>query len=161
MSRRLSEQFDAVNVSFGEYVRILARGLGEDLSRERLQALGNQLILENNIDSFVTNVLSFYLQSGEKREAVIEGVRHRSIWNAISNLTAKSALIYIDIEDEVRLKRVINRDGLTADDVELSFNNEMEINAKCLREDASLILKNDDVEGWVESVVKFMQTIIL
>lgn len=101
--------------SFGQYLREVAKSQGLEESREVLQELGARLV-EKDPEQFCQEVLTYSgWQSGEP--LVIEGVRHAEIVNALSRVVAPLPvrLVFIDISDDVRLKRLRKIEGSATD----------------------------------------------
>jgi dephospho-CoA kinase len=103
-------------VSFGDYVRSVAKSRGLIESREILQEVGDELI-RTNLESFCESVLA---QADWKRgqALVIEGVRHAEVNTLLRSLVAPSryVLAYLKVDDQVR-KRRLREEGI--DDQEL------------------------------------------
>ena len=94
-------------VSFGDYVRLVARQRGEDDSqREILQQTGASLV-EQDCEGFCRAVLQQApWQPGES--LVIDGIRHLQVKQVLEKLVAPSkfVLIYISVDEQIRRQRL-------------------------------------------------------
>lgn len=105
LSTQVAKALDWKRASFGDYIRIIAKGQGLEPSREVLQDLGETLAKKP--EDFCRAMLAhFGWQSGEP--LVIDGVRHREIITALRRIVAplEVRLIFVDIEDEQRRERM-------------------------------------------------------
>jgi adenylate kinase family enzyme len=93
-------------VSFGDYVRSVARDRGLVESREILQEVGDKLI-RTNLEGFCQSVLA---QADWKpgQALVIEGVRHAEVNTVLRSLVAPSkyVLAYLKVDDQIRKDRL-------------------------------------------------------
>ena len=107
LSERFAEEMGWPYVSFGDYVRTVARQRGEDDSqREILQQIGASLV-EQDCEGFCRAVLQqAQWQSGEP--LVIDGIRHIEVKQVLENLVAPSkfVLIYISVDEQIRRQRL-------------------------------------------------------
>lgn len=93
-------------VSFGDYLRTVAKSSGLDESREVLQELGESLI-EKGVDDFCRAVLTHYgWSAGEP--LVIDGIRHAEVVEALRKLVAplEVRVVFLDVDDSKRLERL-------------------------------------------------------
>lgn len=117
-------------VSFGDYVRSVARERNLPLSRESLQELGTALIAAG-WDGFVEAVLR-QASRADGQGLVIDGIRHhmaiRTLRTAVAPL--RLCVVYLEVPNETRLERLRER-GVT-DSIELaridSHSTEVEVN---------------------------------
>jgi transcriptional regulator with XRE-family HTH domain/cytidylate kinase len=111
LAREVAHALGWPRASFGDYLREVAKSQGLEESREVLQELGVRLV-EKDPEEFCQAVLTYCgWQSGEP--LVIEGIRHTSIVEALGRLVAPLPvrLVFIDVSDEVRLKRLEKSEG--------------------------------------------------
>ena len=104
-------------VSFGDYVRSVARSQGLEETREVLQELGERLVAKD-VEEFCRGVLAHYdWSSGEP--LVVDGLRHREVAKALSKLVAPLDLriVYFDVDEATRKAR-LEREGIPAERVE-------------------------------------------
>ena len=109
LARRAAAILSWPNASFGAYVRGQAARQGLEGSREQLQDLGLKLV-EENVDSFCRAVIAQSLwRPGES--LIIDGVRHKSVLEAIGRIVDKTpvTLIYIDADPKFREEHLIRR----------------------------------------------------
>jgi dephospho-CoA kinase len=104
-------------VSFGDYVRQIARqrGLDED-DREVLQEIGDELIRQN-LEGFCKSVLA-QVDWKPGQPLVIEGVRHFEVDDLLRRMVgpSKYVLTYLSVDDQIRKER-LRQEGI--DDNEL------------------------------------------
>ena len=94
------------HVSFGDFVRAVARERGLPDTREVLQELGEKFI-RNELESFCKSVLA---QADWKpgQPLVIEGVRHAEVDSLLRELVAPSKyfLVLVSVDDQTRKERL-------------------------------------------------------
>jgi len=102
-------------VSFGDYVRTVAKhqGLGE--SREVLQAIGASLI-DQGMPEFCTSVLA-QANWTPGQPLVVDGIRHAEVISTLRRLVYPSELllVFLAVNESIRKARLIER-GLTKDE---------------------------------------------
>lgn len=106
VSTRVAQRLSASRVSFGEYLRTVARTRGLTVTREILQELGEGFV-SRDVRSFCEDVLE--QQPWEPgRPLVIDGVRHVEVLDTLRELLApaKSYLIYINVDRTTQTKRL-------------------------------------------------------
>jgi cytidylate kinase len=116
LARRLADLLQCKFVSFGDYVRAEARRRGIlSPTRKNLQDLGQELV-QADVLSFCTEVLETVSFSPGER-LVIDGIRHKEVFQAIVDLTCGQSikLIYLYAPVEVRKARNTNQGGGTPD----------------------------------------------
>ncbi|MGB2625018.1 MAG: ATP-binding protein [Candidatus Acidiferrum sp.] len=141
IARALSERFGIPRVSFGDYVREVARARHLQESRPALQELGESLVREDP-DGFVRAVLSkVHFTSG----AVIDGIRHIEILEAITKLVSPLGvvLVYVECDEQIRIRRLVER-GMKVEEIGAAdrHSTEMQI-AGPLRARAVLEVRGD------------------
>jgi dephospho-CoA kinase len=157
IAKALSERLGWPRVSFGDYVRDVARSQGVQESRSTLQELGESLI-QPDAAGFAKAVLS---KVGFKSGAVVDGIRHLEILCALQKIAAPLSvhLIYVDIAEEMRIQRLTER-GMTADEIAMADSHSTEMQVReSLREKAALYVRGDDdtwktldvIIGWLKS----------
>jgi dephospho-CoA kinase len=105
------------HVSFGDYIRAVARQQGREESREVLQEIGAQLI-ENEIEGFCQAVLAqAEWQPGQS--LVVDGIRHVEVQSVLRRLVAPSNLIlvYIAVDEQTRKAR-LREEGIITEEQE-------------------------------------------
>jgi dephospho-CoA kinase len=93
-------------ISFGEYLRGVARARGMQLTREILQALGDQYVT-SDVRAFCGKVLEQHpWQPG--KPLIIDGVRHVEVLDSLCELLspARAYLIYINVDRTTQTKRL-------------------------------------------------------
>ena len=91
-------------VSFGDYVREMARRDGRPNIRSALQDLGDCLYLQLGASGLLQSTLE--MAGVDKDETVIfDGVRHIDVLSEIRRRAGKTVAIYLDASPEVRYQR--------------------------------------------------------
>ncbi len=152
LARELVLKLNANFASFGSYVRSVATSRGIGFDRVSLQNLGQALIEEFGPDAFVEEVLTSG-QGTSSAITILDGVRSVEIWYAVQKLASRGILIYLDIEEDERIRRLIGRDGLDAASIHLAMQHTMEMSVPELRVHAELILHDDSVDKMVSEIM--------
>ncbi|OAI51260.1 hypothetical protein AYO44_05005 [Planctomycetaceae bacterium SCGC AG-212-F19] len=108
VSTSVAKSLDAPRISFGEYLRNVAREMGMELTREALQNLGDQLVTRN-VRGFCEAVLAQQPWEAGK-PLIIDGVRHVEILDTLGEIfsPAREYLIYINLDRTTQAKRFKN-----------------------------------------------------
>lgn len=101
LAKQISEKFDAPIASFGGYVKEYCVSKGLSIDRNSLQDIGEKFIKEDP-ESFLLSVLK-YSSSGDL--VVIEGVRHKVIFELIRKICPKTLSIFLDVPYQTRYER--------------------------------------------------------
>ena len=155
IARALSERFGIPRVSFGDYVREVARARNLQESRPALQELGESLVREDP-DRFARAVLSKVdFTSG----AVIDGIRHIEILEAITKVVFPLliVLVYVECDEQIRIRRLVER-GMKVEEIRAAdrHSTEMQV-AGPLRARAVLEVRGDsDAAQAVDKVSEWM-----
>jgi dephospho-CoA kinase len=99
-------------VSFGNYVRFVARSQGLVESREVLQEIGADLV-EKDVVEFSHAVLAQAdWQPGQS--IVIEGIRHVTVLDNLRQIVAptKLHLVFVDVDKATRSTRLFDREAI-------------------------------------------------
>lgn len=118
VSEAVSRHFNWPRVSFGDYVRKIAQERGLDSSsRSVLQTLGESLF-NNGVEEFCKAVIN-EVKWSYPRSLVIDGIRHQDVLYKLKEIVAPShlVLVYIYVNEDHRLQRMVQRDGLNQNDV--------------------------------------------
>ncbi len=104
------------HVSFGDYVRGVAREHGLQETRDVLQEIGDKFIKEN-LEGFCKSVLA-QADWRPGQPLVIEGVRHVEVSNLLRRLVAPSKyfLVLVSVDDQTRKAR-LRQEGIDDRDV--------------------------------------------
>jgi cytidylate kinase len=101
-------------VSFGGYVRQVAKDSGYDEERKTLQNVGQHLLDTRGAEQFCVDVLE--AQAGAfvpGQNLVVDGVRHERVADALASLVYPSAfaLIVLRVDQRTRERRLELREG--------------------------------------------------
>jgi dephospho-CoA kinase len=143
--------------SFGDYVRHVVQTRGMDQTRENLQRIGTDL-LEGDRLAFCNEVLRHSgWTAGDG--LVIDGLRHAETIELIQRLThpLKLKIIYLQIDDSLRLERLAARGDAEALWLAESHSSEQQV-ASILAQRADLTIDGgDSVHESVQRLVEWVQ----
>jgi adenylate kinase family enzyme len=106
VSTKVAAQLVAPRVSFGDYLRGVARDSGLEMTREVLQDLGDKLV-SRDVRRFCEDVLE--QEPWEPGQPlIIDGVRHVEVLDSLSEILspARAYLIYINVDRTTQVKRL-------------------------------------------------------
>jgi cytidylate kinase len=145
------------HVSFGNYIREIAKQRGLDQSREALQQIGEQLISQN-VQSFSQAVIT---QIEWRNGCVIDGIRHSEVLEAIKNIVnpLPTFLVFVDIKESIRRKRLHER-GMTNNQIDTADRHSTEAQVRGgLKHKADIVLDGScDIPDLVVAVRTFIYT---
>jgi dephospho-CoA kinase len=106
VSRKIADALGWPYVSFGNYVRTIARQRGLDESRQTLQKIGAALI-KDNCEQFCWSVLD-QADWNPGQPLIIDGLRHIEVVETLRRIISPFILrvIYIEVTDDVRESRL-------------------------------------------------------
>ncbi len=153
ISEEVAHHYNWPRVSFGDYVRKMAKERGLDSSsRNVLQSLGETLI-KSGIEEFCQSVIK---QAAWKpgQSLVIDGIRHQDVLNKLKEIVSPSSfvLVYISINEENRWRRIAQRDGLSSNELNNVDEHSTEKETKLVLEQLADIII--DGEQPIEMAVK-------
>ena len=102
----ISEKFKFPIASFGEYLRYYCLSNKLPTDRKTLQEIGDGFIKENP-KNFLIDVLNHF--GGDSDSIVLDGVRHKVIFDTICNLTLHRLTVFVDADIQTRAKRCYER----------------------------------------------------
>lgn len=160
LAQELKKTLQAELVSFGAFVRAQALERGLSLERSTLLELGETLIEEHGPEEFVARVVLFHLRDvflgHQPTLLVVEGIRHVEIWEAIQRQYQKTYLVYLDVPETIRVRRVQERDSIDSASAFKILHHSMEKGVRKLLSRADLVVK----QGNPRSTAKIIQGII-
>jgi len=113
LSGEVAETLQWSRVSFGGYIRSVARSQGLTESREVLQAIGADLV-ETELEGFCRAVLA---QAGWQvgQPNIVDGVRHVKVLDNLREIVAPMELylIFVTVDEATRSVRLLER-GVTS-----------------------------------------------
>ena len=155
LAKELGARLAAQRVSFGQYVSKEAVKRGIPTDREHLQELGEQLLAELGPTRFVQLVFE---DAGAPKEGwlVVDGIRHLEVSEAIRGAAQHYVLLYLEVPQSERLRRLEGRDGLPQETNIASMDHPMELRIPQLSRYADLTLPGEPVSEWVDKVGRFL-----
>jgi dephospho-CoA kinase len=112
ISSAVAESLHLPYVSFGNYVRFVARCRRLTESREVLQEIGANLV-EKDIEGFTRAVLAQAdWQPGQS--IVVDGIRHMMVLDCLRQIVAPTQLylIFVAVDEATRSTRLLDREGI-------------------------------------------------
>lgn len=142
LCKQLSNATKAPIVSFGGYFRNVAKENGINCDRASLQALGHKMINDVGVESIFMEMMA--TSHASKADAVIvDGIRQEIYYRRLVNCVGRGILIFADCKIEERVARVVQRDGISADDVLSTLLHETETDIDALRNNADIIINTN------------------
>lgn len=102
----IKNEFGFPVASFGGYLKHYCENNNLPTDRKTLQDTGEAFV-KDNPKQFLENVLAHFIGSADK--IVLEGVRHKSILEVVSQLTENRLSVFVDADLETRYKRYFER----------------------------------------------------
>jgi cytidylate kinase len=157
LARKLSQRLGSETVSFGSFVKSQALSRNVPINRNALQDLGEQLIKELGVEHFVEQSLALE-RFPEHALLILDGIRHIEIWEAIKTRAETKLLVYLDIPEAERLKRVLEREQSEEAEVLSQFHHPMELNATRLKPLADIVWSQLEIAPLTDLVVRKLQS---
>lgn len=129
-------------VSFGKYLFNYSLERSHPTDKPSLQNLGNSFI-QKDPNEFLKNVLN-YGMNGQKI-VLIEGIRHKSIFTALKEISSNTYFIYVYAESHIRHSRYCQRNNYSPENFPFEKFESMESHV---------------VESEIESLKPFCESII-
>ena len=144
------ERRSFARVSFGDFVRSVARRRGISSEVRELELLGQRLISELGWREFCSQVLG---QHRHAARVVVDGVRHMDAWNELRSLCSPrdAILVFVEVDEVARASRLLAR----ARPGEQPEDPEMSADVVQLRTEADLVINGakataaDEVFDWI------------
>jgi dephospho-CoA kinase len=143
---------------FGSTVKRIAAERSIPIKREALQFLGADLIAKAP-EAFCTRVVDEARQAKDT-PVVIDGLRHAHIRDLLRGLSAPRKLlcIYVDVADDIRFKRLAERDGLSALEIQTieGHSTEIEVNKDVRRFADFVVANNNELPQTVHAILAWL-----
>ncbi len=139
-SNAIASDLQGTRLSFGDLVRAEAQARGLDPTRERLQALGEELFNELGAAGLVRRLLD---SAPTTELLVVDGVRHLAIDDELQRSSADYFLVFVEVDDDTRRRRLIDREGQDVDLATLDQHS-TELETPLLRRRAAAVVRGDD-----------------
>lgn len=140
----ISKQFGFPVASFGSYLKHYCEKNNLLTDRKTLQDVGENFI-QTNPQLFLNNVIAHFI--GESNSIIIEGVRHKIIFDTIMQLAEKSISVFIDTDQKTRYDRYCKR-SKESDEVKdynqflISDNHSVELEIESLKPLCDIIINS-------------------
>lgn len=140
--RALSQDLDWPIVSFGSYVRYIAKERNLHSKREVYQSLGSELYKTLGPNKFLTEVIKFHTKF-DQDNILFDGVRHISILTEIQKAFRLVYTIYLDADVELRFRRFIAKQDPS--EKKLSFEEFLKIDNHPVENEIELLKKQSNI----------------
>ncbi|SRR5712692_1375564 len=121
--RQLAERHGWSTISFGEYVRSVAKERSLSVDRKSLQDIGHEIFRSLGAKVFLDTVIAHARPLSNVR--LFDGVRDAGIVSAVRQGHSKTVIIYIDVPDLTRYERHLQRMNLNC--AAFTFSDFMEL----------------------------------
>lgn len=154
----IQKEFNTPVASFGEYLRYYCEKNGLPVNRKSLQQVGETLV-ETNPLQFLIDVISHFIGAADR--IILEGVRHKSIFEQVRHLTKNHVSIFVDADSRTRFNRY-NRRSKFSDDTK-TFNrfvtldtHSVELEIESLKVMCGLVL--DSTTDYADMLFEFLRS---
>lgn len=157
ISREVAHILNWPWVSFGDFIRSVARERGLEESREVLQELGEKFVKEEQ-EWLCQKVLS-QEKWAPGGSLIIDGIRHIEILNKLKTLVYPSELflITIHLDEEIRIER-LQKHGISLRNIELTGKHSTEQQNDLLIQTADLLLDGSkEIEDLLNIIITWIQ----
>ena len=130
ISKYIAKKNNMKYISFGNFIRQVAKKRGLREERETLQLIGNEMI-QKGIYKFCMMVLDYY-DWKPNENVIIDGIRHIEIFNELKSIFSPNTilLVYISTDKNILLKRNIDRGIIDNTHLQEIENDETELDVK-------------------------------
>jgi len=158
VSKKVAAALGWPRVSFGDYVRGVARQRGLDQTRETLQQVGAELVA-GNVEDFCRGVLD-HAEWSSGESLVVDGIRHLEVMDTLRSMTVPSVvvLVFVDVGRAERKRRVLERaiGDISFENAE-RHSTEIQVGGR-LREAADIVIDGrQPVDVVVKDAVEFIR----
>jgi dephospho-CoA kinase len=152
----IQNKFDFPVASFGSYLNYYCEQKNLSTNRKTLQDIGEKLV-ETNPQQFIIDVVSHFIGNADK--IVLEGVRHKLIFEKLKNITEKHLAIFIDADVQTRYERYYKRnkdsdEGKTFEQFIISDNHPVELEIEELKPFCNIVI--DSTKEYSDELFKFI-----
>ncbi len=143
LSKDLARALECARASFGDYVRCAVQERGLLPTRENLQVVGTQILI-NDAQGFCSSVLSTCgWQPG--KDLIIDGLRHLVTIPIIRRLVEPAAMkiVYISTPEQIRLQRLKDRGEGDASNVARIESHSSEQELESVAQIADIVVRGD------------------
>ncbi len=159
VTRFLCEEFGFGVVGFGATVRAKAKELGLGSDRRTLQDVGHDLISRLGEPALV-NMAIAYSELASRGRVAFDGIRNAAAEEYTRSLAEATYLIFVDLDDERRRSRILERtqgEPLTSEALIEMEKHPIESGIDALRSRAELVVSNDGTPAQLlEEVKRFL-----
>lgn len=142
----IHKKFDFPVASFGGYLKHYCKQKNLPTDRKNLQEIGEKFV-ETNPQQFIIDVVSHFIESNDK--IILEGVRHRSIFEEARNISENHLSIFIDADLQTRYDRYYKRNKdsdkvKTFEQFIISDNHPVEIEIEELKPFCNIVINSSE-----------------
>lgn len=152
----IQNKFGFPIASFGGYLKYYCEQKSLSTDRKNLQDIGEKLV-ETNPRQFIIDVISHFIGSSDK--IILEGVRHKSIFEEVKHITDNHLSIFIDAGLQTRYDRYYKRNK-DSDEVKtfeqfmISDNHSVEMEIEDLKQFCNIII--DSTKEYSNELYEFL-----
>lgn len=152
LAKVMSSQIGFPIVSFGGILRDYSMINGLPSKRTNLQRFGQEIIDQFGFEGFIKWTISHSAVSWDG-SLIIDGLRHKEIYEHILNMFPQTLLVYCDCDLETQISRTVARDGIGENEAKQILSHETEMHVEELRAVAQLVFQpNDRVEDFIKKL---------
>lgn len=142
--------------SFGGYLKHYCEKNNLTTDRKTLQDTGESLVSEDP-EQFVVDVITHFIGTSDR--IILEGVRHKSILEAVNQLTENRVSVFIDANLETRYKRYFERnkdmDGVkTFEQFKIADSHSVEMEIESLKPLCNVVV--DSTKEYSSALIFFL-----
>jgi dephospho-CoA kinase len=154
----IQNKFGYPVASFGSYLKYYCEHKNLPTDRKTLQDIGEKFV-ETNPQQFLIDVLSHFIGNADK--IILEGVRHKIIFEKIKNITENHLSIFIDADLQTRYDRYYKRNK-DSDEVKtfeqfmISDNHSVELEIEELKPLSQIVI--DSTKEYSDELFEFLSS---
>lgn len=123
---KISEYFDCKSISFSDWLKQIAKDRNiENIDRNTLQNIGAEILYKGY--DFITKEILQYASWNSDNMLIIDGIRDIGFYNYLKEFIYpnKAILLYIKVEEDIRKKRIRDRNEYLINETHSSEGNSL------------------------------------
>lgn len=144
----LSLQIQTTVFSFGDFFRAITAGAD-------LPTFGQEYVSKNTPTKVVDEFLRFSSPTNGG-SCIIEGVRHVAIWRELRHRAQSARLVFLDVERNTLIKRLMMRSGVGYQEACLRLNHPVEAEVLRLRDVADILVGPESLDEAIRRVASLI-----
>lgn len=157
VANQIRKNFGFPVASFGSYLKHYCEMKNFPTDRKSLQEIGEQFIRANP-QQFLNDVINYFI--GDDDTIIVEGVRHRIIFDSIKNLANNCLSIFIEADQKIRYDRYCFRrkesdsESITTDQFLIADNHRVELEIETLKPLCNIVI--DSTKDYSSELFAFL-----